>query len=75
MPIAAGLDAAGKFQRYQARKRALGLKQVRVWAPDPLAPGFSAEAERQAQILRGAAEEAEALDVIEAAGAWQDEVV
>ena len=44
---------------------ASGLKPLRVWVPDPRAPGFRAEAERQAALLRCAPEEREALDAIE----------
>nr|WP_294557213.1 antitoxin MazE-like protein [uncultured Rhodopila sp.] len=40
--------------------------------PHPPAPGFRKEAHRQALLLRGAPEEAEALDFIEAAAEWGD---
>jgi hypothetical protein len=40
---------------------------LRVWVPDPRAPGFPEEAQRQALLLRGSPEEQEALDFIEAA--------
>ncbi len=43
------------------------MKLLRVWVPDPRAPGFREEAHRQALLLRGAPEEHEALDFIEAA--------
>ncbi|MCW5736760.1 MAG: DUF3018 family protein [Enhydrobacter sp.] len=42
------------------------MKLVRLWVPDPAAPGFRREARRQAFLLRGAAEEREALDFVEA---------
>ena len=42
------------------------MKLVRIWVPDPQAPGFAEEARRQAALLRGAPEEQEALDFIEA---------
>lgn len=29
-----------KYKAYRARKKAAGLKQVRIWALDPDAPGF-----------------------------------
>ncbi|HYD43676.1 MAG TPA: antitoxin MazE family protein [Phenylobacterium sp.] len=61
-----------KFARYRARKKAAGMKLVRIWVPDPTAPGFQAEAERQAALLRGAPEELEAADFIEAAMADLD---
>jgi hypothetical protein len=61
-----------KFSRYRATRRARGMKLVRVWVPDPRAPGFGAEARRQAALLRGAPEEADALDFIAASADWDD---
>ena len=61
-----------KFQRYRRTQRARGMKLLRVWVPDPKAPGFADEAERQGRLLRGRPEEREALDFIEAAFAWPD---
>lgn len=43
------------------------MKLLRIWVPDPHAPGFREEAHRQALLLRDAPEEREALDFIEAA--------
>lgn len=60
-------DGLDKFRRYRATRRAHGMKLLRVWVPDPHAPGFHEEAQRQASLLRGAPEECEALDFIEAA--------
>ncbi len=42
-----------------------GRRLLGIWVPDTSAPGFAAEAARQARLLRGAPEEAEALDYIE----------
>lgn len=58
--------AGDKFRRYRARKKAKGLREIRMWVPDINSPGFAEEAERQAALLRGAPEEREALDFIEA---------
>ena len=66
-------DHPDKFARYRATKRARGLKLLRIWVPDPNAPGFEEEAERQAALLRGAPEEAEVLAFIEAVAAWPEE--
>lgn len=60
-------DGLDKFQRYRANRRASGMKLLRVWVPDPRAPGFRSEAERQALLLRNAPEERDALDFIDAA--------
>ena len=72
MPRAARADGLDKFQRYRASRRASGMKLLRVWVPDPHAPGFREEARRQAMLLRGAPEESEALDFIRAAADWGD---
>jgi Protein of unknown function (DUF3018) len=69
MPRLAPKDGHDKFSRYRASKRSQGLKLVRLWVPDPDAPGFRAEAERQAALLRGAPEEQEAMAFIETAAA------
>ncbi len=61
-----------KFQRYRESKRAKGMRLLRVWVPDPRRPEFAREAERQARLLRGRAEEHEALDFIEAAIDWPE---
>jgi hypothetical protein len=49
------------------------MKLLRVWVPDPRAPGFGEEAQRQARLLRGAPEEREALDFIAAAADFDDD--
>lgn len=70
MPRPARVESRDKFQRYRAAQKKRGMKLVRLWVPDPKAPTFRREARRQAQLLRGAPEEQEALDFIEAAGNW-----
>lgn len=54
-----------KYQRYRARRAGQGMRLLRIWVPDPSAPGFLEEARSQAALLRGAPEETEALDFIE----------
>ncbi len=66
-------DGLTKFQRYRKEQAKKGMKLLRVWAPDPSRPEFAQEADRQARLLRGRAEEAEALAFIEAAFDWPDE--
>lgn len=63
-----------KFSRYRAAKRAKGLREVRMWVPDVSSPEFKAQAKREATILRGAPEELEALDFIEATMAEDSEL-
>ena len=66
MSRAALNDGLDKFKRYRISKRTKGMKLLRLWVPDPTAPGFAEEARRQAALLRGVPEETEALDFIEA---------
>ncbi len=66
-------DGLTKFQRYRQQQSHRGMKQLRIWVPDPNRPEFAAEAQRQGLLLRGRAEEAEALDFIAAATEWADE--
>lgn len=61
-----------KFKRYRDGYRMKGMKLVRIWTPDPAAPGFAREAARQAALLRGASEEADALTFIEHAADLDD---
>jgi hypothetical protein len=72
MPRPANNDGLDKFQRYRANRRASGMKLLRIWVPDPCAPGFRQEAERQARLLRNAPEEREALDFIDATSDQDD---
>lgn len=65
MPRAARHES--KSARYRQNKRRQGMKLLRIWVPDPNAPGFAEEARRQAALLRDAAEEDEVLEFIEAA--------
>lgn len=70
MTRAVAEDGLTKFQRYRRTQHRKGMKLLRVWVPDPTASDFRAEAARQASLLRGAPEEAEALDLIGAAMDW-----
>lgn len=66
-------DGLTKFQRYRQQQQRRGMKQLRIWVPDPNRPEFAAEARRQGFTLRGRAEEAEALGFIGAAFEWPEE--
>lgn len=67
MPRPARKDGLDKFRRYRASQKQRGMKLVRLWVPDPKAPGFRRQARRQALLLRGAPEERETLEFIAAA--------
>jgi hypothetical protein len=60
-------DGLSKFQRFRRSQENRGMKLLRIWVPDTGAPGFAAEAKRQAELLRGRPEEEEAIRFAEAA--------
>jgi Protein of unknown function (DUF3018) len=64
-----------KFAAYRARKKAAGLREIRMWVPDLESPEFRAEAARQAALLDQSEEEREisAFMVAAAAEAWNRE--
>ena len=66
-------DGLNKFQRYRVSQERRGMKLLRVWVPDPRRPEFVEEANRQAELLRGRPEQAEALEFIAAAYAWPED--
>jgi hypothetical protein len=53
------------MENRRTRQKTSGMKQLRMWVRDPNTPEFRREAKRQAVLLRGAPEEAEALVFIE----------
>jgi hypothetical protein len=65
-------DGLTKTQRYRKTQQHRGMKLLRVWVPDPHHPEFAKEAARQARLLRGRPEEAEALTFIDAAFSWPE---
>ena len=65
-------DGQTSSQRFRQQQSPRGMKQLRLWVPDPYRPEFAAEARRQGLLLRGRPEEAEALDFIAAAVAWPE---
>jgi hypothetical protein len=42
---------AASVQRRRDKLRAMGMRPVQIWVPDTSAPGFGAEAARQARLL------------------------
>lgn len=65
-----------KYKAYRARKKAAGLKQVRIWALDPDAPGFR-EAMNAAFGRERESQSQEARDLLDfceanAAEVWRD---
>lgn len=53
-----------KFRAYRARKKAAGLREIRMWVPDTRTPEFQAEARRQAALLDHSDDEREAAEMM-----------
>lgn len=49
--------SAHRVQRRRDKLRALGMRPIQIWVPDTRAPGFAAEAARQAQLVAAATSE------------------
>lgn len=64
------MEARERMRGYRVRQRASGLRMVQLWVPDTRSRGFAAECRRQSRLMRGDAAEAESLEFIERAGAW-----
>jgi hypothetical protein len=54
-----------KFRRYRARKKAQGLREVRLWVPDVRAPGFQDRMDKQIAAINESGTHRDALDWIE----------
>ena len=63
-----------KFRAYRARKKAAGLREVRMWLPDTKSPEFIAEARRQAALADDGDDVREASEMMErlTREAWRD---
>jgi Protein of unknown function (DUF3018) len=55
-----------KFRAYRARKKAAGLREVRLWLPDVRSKEFQEQAERSAAALRGHPSEDDTMQFLEA---------
>ncbi|MEZ5743301.1 MAG: antitoxin MazE-like protein [Sphingomonadaceae bacterium] len=58
-----------KFQRYRARKKAAGLKELRMWVPDSASPQVKAQLAAFYEYERDASDERKAMEFVEAATA------
>lgn len=56
-----------KVREHRLRLRAQGLRPIQLWVPDVSAPGFAAEARRQARAAAQSAHEAEDQAFVDAA--------
>jgi hypothetical protein len=66
------LKVSERMRGYRARKQASGLRLIQLWVPDTRSKRFAAECRRQCRLLKGDPAEAEALEFIARAGAWDD---
>jgi hypothetical protein len=55
-----------KYKAYRARKKAAGLKQVRIWTLDADAPGFQERLDRDIARINASESERETIAFIEA---------
>lgn len=60
-----------KFRAYRARKKAAGLREIRMWVPDVRTKEFWERSVRAAEVLRGDPGEEETMCWIEALYAEQ----
>lgn len=67
-------DRPDKFRRYRERKKAQGLREVRLWVRDVNAPGFQDELEDQIARINTSEDEREVMIFCEAAAEemWRD---
>jgi hypothetical protein len=61
-----------RFQRFRARRKAEGMKELRLWVPDTKRPGFAQEIKRQLALAEGTPDDRESLEFIENAADWSD---
>ena len=66
------LKVSERMRGYRARKQASGLRLIQLWVPDTRSKRFAAECRRQCRSLKGDPAEADALEFIARAGAWND---
>lgn len=66
------MKASERVRGYRTRKRAAGLRLIQLWVPDTRSRRFAAECRRQSRLLKGDPAEADALEFIARAGAWDD---
>jgi hypothetical protein len=65
--------APNKFKAYRARKKAAGLREVRMWVPDVNSPEFQEELDAQIERINASEDEREVMIFCEAHAAevWE----
>jgi hypothetical protein len=59
-----------QFSTYGSRQRSAGFKSVRIWFPDPKAPGFAEECRRQSLIVGDDPEDMRDLEMLAGIADW-----
>lgn len=62
-----------KVRKHRQKLRAQGLRPIQIWVPDTRAPGFAAEARRQALAVANSPMEKEDQTFIDAVSDWGDD--
>ncbi|HBA87811.1 MAG TPA: DUF3018 domain-containing protein [Geobacter sp.] len=62
-----------RVQTYRAKLRQSGLKPVQIWVPDPAAPGFAAECQRQSRLALAEPQNLEDLEEVAQVAEWGEE--
>lgn len=55
-----------KFRRHREKKKAQGLRQIRMWVPDVDGPGFQERLDLQIAAINASGSSGDALEWIEA---------
>ncbi len=58
-------SAKERVRRYRERRKAMGMKELRMWVPDTKLPRVKGEAKRQSILVSQIGEEEEVMDWIE----------
>lgn len=66
-------NARARVAAHRAKMRAQGMKLIQIWVPDPGAPGFAAEAQRQSRAVAQAPDHDEIMDWMERTATAEEE--
>ncbi len=72
-PMATTAASRRRVAEHRARLRAQGLRPVQIWVPDVRAPGFAAEAHRQARAVAASEHSADDQAFVDSASVWPEE--
>jgi predicted lipid-binding transport protein (Tim44 family) len=62
-----------RVSEHRARLRAQGLRPVQIWVPDVRAPGFAAEAHRQARAVSSSEQSGDDQAFVDSVSVWPEE--